>query len=376
LLLIFTAVPWPDVLEAPFTQWMMRNVAAVAVTLLDIVGVGALQHGNLIEVATGTVGVDEACSGIRSLQGSLMASLVLGELFRFTTSRRVILVVASVLAAFVTNVIRAGFLAWSAARSGLGAVEHWHDPAGMTILLICVGIILSIALFLDRNAASPPAWSNLPAAAPLPAWFTPALAGWLVVTVAAVELWYYDPAPAPLSPWLISAPHGSSAVEIPVKVRAIYQSDEELGATWTHTDGSKWLFYSFEWNFGPSSSRVAAMAHTPEICLPATGREMNEDRGEISVPIGDKSLPFHAYSFREGERMLFVYYGLWQYRSERGLSHGPLSVFKGIANLQTVLWREARLGQQAGEVIVSGYWDAARADAAFREQAPKLFTPR
>ncbi len=150
--LIFTAVPWPDVIESPFTQWMMRNVASAAVVLLDVAGVGAIQHGNLIEVATGVVGVDEACSGIRSFQGSLMASLVLGELFRFNISRRVALLVASVVAAFVTNVIRAAFLAWSAAQSGLHAVERWHDPAGMTILLVCVGIILAVALFLDRDA--------------------------------------------------------------------------------------------------------------------------------------------------------------------------------------------------------------------------------
>src|SRR5262249_14676145 len=66
---VFTSVPWPDQLEAPLMHAMMQTVAGVAVAGLDLLGVAALQHGNLIEVASGVVGVDEACSGIRSLQG-------------------------------------------------------------------------------------------------------------------------------------------------------------------------------------------------------------------------------------------------------------------------------------------------------------------
>ena len=120
-LFIVVAIPLPDAFESPITQTMMRTVASVAVHLLDLLGVGALQHGNLIEVASGVVGVDEACSGVRSLQGSLMSSVVLGELFRFNLSRRVLLLVASLFAAFVTNVIRAAFLAWAAAHSGVAA---------------------------------------------------------------------------------------------------------------------------------------------------------------------------------------------------------------------------------------------------------------
>lgn len=374
--LIFTAVPWPDVIEAPFTQWMMRNVAGVAVELLDLAGVGAIRHGNLIEVATGVVGVDEACSGIRSLQGSLMASLVLGELFRFNVPRRVALVIASIGAAFVTNVIRAAFLAWSAAQSGLHAVERWHDPAGLTILLVCVGLILAIALLLDRDAPSPTTWAGLPAAHPLPRWFAPALAAWLAVVIGAVELWYFDPSPPPESPWQIAMPAGSTVVEIPVKVRSVYHSDEASGASWHGPEGSRWLMYSFQWKFGPASSRVAATAHRPDLCLPAGGRELREDRGELEIPIGAGTRPFHAFVFEDGRRPLFVYYGLWQYRSDRGLRHGPLSRYKVVASIQSVLWREARIGQQAAEIIVSGYWDAAKADAAFREIAPRLFIAR
>jgi exosortase len=374
--LIFTAVPWPDQIEAPVIQAMMRAVAGTGVVLLDLIGVTALQHGNLIEVGTGTVGVDEACSGIRSLQGSLMASLVLGELFRFNLPRRAVLVGASLAAAFATNVLRAGFLAWSAARSGIGAVERWHDPAGLTILLVCVGIIFAVALFLDRDSASPVVLARVPPAASLPRWFVPALAGWLVVTLVATELWYYDAAPPPESRLRFTPPLASVPVKIPAAAQALIRSDRATTARWTAADGGRWVVYFFEWNFGPAFARVAAQMHRPDVCLPASGRELHEDRGAKTFAVGAVSIPLNAFSFQEGNEMLFVYQGISQVRSARGLRHGPLGFYKQTAALRSVLWRERDIGQQVIELALTGYRDGTAADAAVARMLPQIFEDR
>ncbi len=77
--LIFSTVPWPGVVETFVTQGLMQVVALVTVGLLDLCGIGALQHGNLIAFRAGLLDIDEACSGVRSLQAVLMVSLFLGE---------------------------------------------------------------------------------------------------------------------------------------------------------------------------------------------------------------------------------------------------------------------------------------------------------
>src|SRR5580692_2944374 len=59
------AIPWPTIIEAPVIQTLTRVSAVVVMELLYLCGVPALLHGNLIEVGTGVVGIDEACSGIR-----------------------------------------------------------------------------------------------------------------------------------------------------------------------------------------------------------------------------------------------------------------------------------------------------------------------
>jgi hypothetical protein len=71
---IFTTLPWPGGLETFLIQGLMQIVAWVTVGLLNLSHIAALQHGNLIEVKTGLLGIDEACSGVRSLDRSRPAS--------------------------------------------------------------------------------------------------------------------------------------------------------------------------------------------------------------------------------------------------------------------------------------------------------------
>ena len=57
----------------------MQVVAWVTVGLLNLSHIAALQHGNLIEVKSGILGIDEACSGVRSLQASVMVAFFLAN---------------------------------------------------------------------------------------------------------------------------------------------------------------------------------------------------------------------------------------------------------------------------------------------------------
>ena len=59
----------------------------MTVQALHLFGIPALQNGNLIEVKTGLLGINEACSGIRSFQATLMVSLFLGELYQMSWRR-------------------------------------------------------------------------------------------------------------------------------------------------------------------------------------------------------------------------------------------------------------------------------------------------
>ncbi len=143
----FVAVPWPTPVETPVIQGLMHIVAAGVTETIALFGIPAQLEGNLIRVTSGLVGVNEACSGARSLQTSLMIGLLFGELKRLSVSRRVALVTGAIAIALIANFLRAFFLVWIAATKSTSEISRWHDIAGYTIVtLVFVGSLILAAL--------------------------------------------------------------------------------------------------------------------------------------------------------------------------------------------------------------------------------------
>ena len=148
---IFVAVPWPTAVEVPIIQGLMRIVAHVAAETAMLLGIPAQVEGNLIRVSNGLVGVNEACSGIRSLQTALMIGLLFGELKRLSVLRRVALVAGAVAIALLANFIRAVFLVSVAATKNISEVGRWHDIAGYTIIALVFVGTMGLAYWLGRK---------------------------------------------------------------------------------------------------------------------------------------------------------------------------------------------------------------------------------
>ena len=155
---ILVALPLPSVIYFPVVTGLQAKVAAINVGLLNIAGIPAQQIGSLIRLPNGTVGVDEACSGIRSLQATVMATLFVGYLTLNRGLLQVVLLGAGALLAIVGNIIRSLFLTLVANSRGISAVNSFHDTAGWSVLAFtAIGIILiSYGLArLEKMATAP-----------------------------------------------------------------------------------------------------------------------------------------------------------------------------------------------------------------------------
>lgn len=367
-LFIIAAVPWPSGIEQPIVQSLMRWVAATTVELLNLFGAPAVQHGNLIEVASGTLGVDEACSGVRSLQATIMAALFIGEMERFDLSRRAALLVSAVAAAFLTNVTRTLFLSWSAARGGLGNVGTWHDPAGYTILTVCLVIVWLVAIWIGKGAPAPLAKPDTTPAHRPRIGFAAGLAVWVAFVFIATEAWFSSAEKLPQQRWSIVPPTDSREVKIEPAAAEMLRADRSLSRSWQRAGGVDWVGYFFEWNAGPSRSRILARMHRPENCLPSAGLKLSADRGTITIDAVGFALPFRALTFDDARGRIFVYFCLWQDGAEQPRNDESTRV----ASLRAVLRRERNLGQRVAEFVAFGFSDPAKADAAFREEITRL----
>ncbi len=295
VLFTLTAVPWPTVPEEAVVQGLMRFVAGVTVTLMNLSGLPAVQRGNLVEIATGVLGVDEACSGVRSLQATLMAALFLGEFYRLTAWRRLVLVSAGFAIALLTNVARTTFLSCSAARRGIGAVAEWHDPAGYTVLTVCLVIIALLGNWLSSGNELPAAVDRIP---PANAWSGRAgalLGGWFLFTVAFTEAWYFrQPATAAAATWGLVPPPAAENAPLPAATLELLGCDRSLSATWQTESGAQWTMFFLEWY--PNSQRASLLArvHRPEVCLPSSGLVESGPRRLLKISIAGFDLAFES----------------------------------------------------------------------------------
>jgi exosortase len=155
-----TAIPWPTSMETLLVQGMMRFNAEISAEFVSLCGVPAIAMGNVIQLPTGTLGVNEACSGIRSLQSTLMASIFLGGLYQLPMAARIGLALAGIVLAFVLNIVRTVFLSWQGAFHGIEATEKWHDSAGFAILGVVLVCLWLISRYLEKRFSPPPASST------------------------------------------------------------------------------------------------------------------------------------------------------------------------------------------------------------------------
>ncbi|MCC5022591.1 MAG: exosortase/archaeosortase family protein [Candidatus Synoicihabitans palmerolidicus] len=65
VLFMHTAIAWPALVRVPVVTTLMQTNAEIAAELLSLFGQPAVVRGNIIEVDTGFIGVDDACSGMR-----------------------------------------------------------------------------------------------------------------------------------------------------------------------------------------------------------------------------------------------------------------------------------------------------------------------
>lgn len=106
LLFLFFMVPMPDPLFEAIAAPLQNLAARNAAWTLDALGVPVLLQGNVIHLSQTSLGVTEACSGIRSLVSLLAVAVAWAYLTLPGTWRMVGLAVAAVLITILANVAR------------------------------------------------------------------------------------------------------------------------------------------------------------------------------------------------------------------------------------------------------------------------------
>ena len=142
--------PLPNGTYMRLTLSLQQGVTSAVFHTLHLFGIPARQHGNLIELATTTVGIQEACSGIRSLLSCVYTGFFLAAWQVRRISSRILLLGAAPLLALTMNFLRS-LLLTLLANAGKDITGFWHDVTGYAILGVTSLLLVWLALTLERR---------------------------------------------------------------------------------------------------------------------------------------------------------------------------------------------------------------------------------
>jgi exosortase len=154
--LLGTMVPLPALVYNALTTPLQLFASRVATDLAQMLGVSIYRDGNIIHLATTTLGVAEACSGLNSLTSLLVASLLLGFLADAPLVGRILLFFLSVPLAIGVNVMRVTGTAVLADYRPELATGFYHMFSGWLIFLLGFGLLWALGKLVFRWPRSNP----------------------------------------------------------------------------------------------------------------------------------------------------------------------------------------------------------------------------
>ncbi len=145
--IVFNAVAFP-------LQLLASRVAEVTLSAL---GIPVFREGNVIFLATTTLEVAEACSGIRSLVSLLTLGIVYGYFTEDSAIWRVVLAAATLPIAVIANALRVAGTGFLAHVAGAAAADgFFHTFAGWLVFMAAVIMLFLVQHLLRLTGSGAP----------------------------------------------------------------------------------------------------------------------------------------------------------------------------------------------------------------------------
>ncbi len=322
LVLWFLCTPIPPGTYSRLTLSLQLWVSEAVLRSLHVLGVAAIRHGNIIELARTTVGVEEACSGVRSLISCVFAGVFFSAtLVRRPAARAAVILLSGPLA-LVMNFLRSLTLTLLS-NSGVDISGKWHDVTGFAVLGITAVLLAGLALLLQKSGQprQPPATAPLPRG--LPRGQLRALAASCIVAVVVIGLSVANTRSSPvrtaavpdLEALLPGSPDGWSVATANdlYQFKNTLQTDHLAQRMYRKQspDGhlTEVILYAAYWSPGVAPVSLVA-SHTPDACWPGSGwtpRKVAQPREKLTT--SSRVLPDAEYRlFTFGDAPQHVWY--------------------------------------------------------------------
>jgi exosortase/archaeosortase family protein len=265
-IIIAAAIPFPFFFEYRLIAFLKELTATCSLEILHLGGIAVFREAqDLIALKHTVLGIEDGCTGIRSLHLCLAAALFWGELHRLNLRTRTCLVLGAACWAVGVNVIRSVSLARLAETGGPEKFHRYHEAVGLTAQALTLYLIaLALDLLLrPKEISSPPELSRiahflskLPGGKPVrvPSWIFSCLVISVIVVEGGRMAWFkWHAAEARKTLWSFHTPRTIDdlrEVAFPRKWGKSLSPDDIFSAEWKEDDHTRALYYLF-WSSKP-----------------------------------------------------------------------------------------------------------------------------
>ncbi len=355
-LFMLVGIPWPTFVEGSISFPLMQVVTGWSVGLIHLLGYPATAAGTTISLPNCTVGVEEACSGLRSLQTALMVGLAAGELARLAAWGRTALLGVAFVMAIAGNQVRVLMLAMAGIGGGNAAVERMHDTAGYAVLAVLLGGVGLATWGFGKAGSGERRAGNRDQDFTVSAFQCFSFFGsggrgtlsWVVLGIAVFSFlgahgWFWvrgslavGPAPPLLAP---SGTRGFVVDEkVPEAILGVLQPDrysyirESVEGTPARAIG-----YHFYWE--PKKGNANQLYHRPDRCMPGAGWRIDGKVTRETIRLGGRDFTFNLFPFRGPSGPALMLWGSFLNGEPVGIEFNT-DVYLNTANL----WQFIRTG--------------------------------
>ncbi|HEY4249438.1 MAG TPA: exosortase/archaeosortase family protein [Lacunisphaera sp.] len=291
--------PLPNGTYARITLGLQTGVTGAVFHTLHLLGIPAQQHGNVIELARTTVGVEETCSGIRSLLSCVYAGFFFAAWLVRKPGSRAILIITAPMLALAMNFLRS-LLLTLLANSGRDITGAWHDVTGYAILTLTSALLAWMAISLGARDISAPAKAVPPTGLSRQKYGSMRFFWTTICATLALGAFYFaESRPAkdvrkPMPDLASLLPVEASGWEVTTardlhQFSSVLQTTHLIERTYVRrkADGQpvQFTIYVAYWPAGQTTvSRVAS--HTPDACWPGSGwvaKPVNDSREVLAI---------------------------------------------------------------------------------------------
>ena len=287
------AIPLPTMVIQPVMTALQGITTGCSHAILVALGESVERSGFVLKLPRGLLGVEEACSGIKSLVALTAIAAFLAYLRRFGLLRGAIFVACSLPVVLAINVIRVVASAEIQERiDPKFIVGGYHDALGFALVLLGLAVLVKLAGWIG-----PKPEANVETATPVEADRSTriravpfvALAMGLLVASTGLAAWQgwrllTEAAPiAPIESVRLDLPDWPNVEEheIDQRIRSELNFDTAANRTYRSDIGDRVTCWVIAWT---DASKVKGYHH-PDLCLPTTGWTLVESSND-TIDVG------------------------------------------------------------------------------------------